>query len=392
MDLVNLGEYAFRGKLGLRNRSIVIEKLKGSCLLQLRNLMRFALLSAILCIAGSAYAAPPEPSSSDIPNSTPDVVSEPSADIVERHHDDQTVRNTGISISPTPFHDDRVKHSKNELCKTAAAIAVENNLPVSFFANLIQQESGFQSRVVSRAGAQGIAQFMPRVAASFGLVDPFEPIAALAASGKLLAKLVAEFGNLGLAAAAYNAGPKRVQDWMAKRRRLPAETVHYVLNITGRSAEQWANRGTIETKLDLPSHARCLDNSGVAAQDLKLTIPPKVAQISSVGQLEAGTKPNSARRLILRRSMPQPSEFAIGLPVSRFASKPQRSSHLKLAPRHEPIMARFIAMATPTIMVEQSTPKRRKDGRAELEFKLSPLKLVSKNRQRDERMRMAAAR
>lgn len=54
--------------------------------------------------------------------------------------------------------------SKGELCSAAASVAEANNLPVPFFANLIQQESDFKPNVVSPAGAQGIAQFMPRVA------------------------------------------------------------------------------------------------------------------------------------------------------------------------------------------------------------------------------------
>jgi soluble lytic murein transglycosylase-like protein len=101
--------------------------------------------------------------------------------------------------------------SKTELCSTAVLVAEENRIPVPFFINLIHQESGFKPHVVSPAGAQGIAQFMPGVAASRGLANPFDPIAALTASGKFLAHLVSQFGNFGLAAAAYNAGSKRVQ-------------------------------------------------------------------------------------------------------------------------------------------------------------------------------------
>jgi hypothetical protein len=48
------------------------------------------------------------------------------------------------------------------------------------------------------------------------------------------------FGNLGLAAAAYNAGPKRVSDWLRKKRRLPEETRNYVKAITGQPASSWA--------------------------------------------------------------------------------------------------------------------------------------------------------
>ena len=49
-----------------------------------------------------------------------------------------------------------------------------------------------------------------------------------------------QFGNLGLAAAAYNAGPRRVRDWLDGRSGLPAETRNYVITITGRSADEWA--------------------------------------------------------------------------------------------------------------------------------------------------------
>ena len=149
--------------------------------------------------------------------------------------------------------------SREELCSTAASVAEANNLPVPFFANLIQQESGFKPRAVSPAGAQGIAQFMPRVAAEQGLHDPFDPIHALHTSGKFLSQLRARFGNLGLAAAAYNAGPRRVQDWMTRQGKLPAETRQYVRNITGRPAEHWVRRGSQVSEHRLPLFARCAE-------------------------------------------------------------------------------------------------------------------------------------
>ena len=48
-----------------------------------------------------------------------------------------------------------------------------------------------------------------------------------------------EFGNLGLAAAAYNAGPGRVRKWRAGRTGLPRETQNFVLSITGYPAHDW---------------------------------------------------------------------------------------------------------------------------------------------------------
>jgi hypothetical protein len=142
---------------------------------------------------------------------------------------------------PDPADSADRNFSRRELCSTAASVAQANELPVPFFTNLIWQESGFKPRAVSPVGAQGIAQFMPRTAAAYGLENPFDPIHALAVSGKFLRELLGQFGNLGLAAAAYNAGPKRVGDWLARRGKLPAETRHYVHTITGRPADQWAN-------------------------------------------------------------------------------------------------------------------------------------------------------
>ena len=89
------------------------------------------------------------------------------------------------------------------LCDTLVASA--QGLPIVFFSNLIWQESRFHPDAVSRAGALGIAQFMPKTAAAVGLENPLDPQQALPASARLLATLYREFGNWGLAAAAYNA-------------------------------------------------------------------------------------------------------------------------------------------------------------------------------------------
>jgi len=126
------------------------------------------------------------------------------------------------------------------ICDALAAAAAENDLPVDFFARLIWQESRFDPTAVSRAGAQGVAQFMPATANARGLTNPFDPIEAIAHSAKLLRDLRRELGNLGLAAAAYNAGPRRVRDWLAGRRGLPRETDAYVRIVTGQPPEQWA--------------------------------------------------------------------------------------------------------------------------------------------------------
>jgi len=74
----------------------------------------------------------------------------------------------------------------------------------------LQQESGFNPRSVSSAGAQGIAQFMPGTARSYGLSDPFDAAAAINAQAHMMHDLLRRFASVPLALAAYNAGPGRV--------------------------------------------------------------------------------------------------------------------------------------------------------------------------------------
>ena len=101
--------------------------------------------------------------------------------------------------------------TSDDVCRALEQSAAENALPVEFFARVIWQESRFDARAVSAKGAEGIAQFMPRTASWHGLADPFDPIASLQHSAAYLRELLNRFGNLGLAAAAYNAGPSTGQ-------------------------------------------------------------------------------------------------------------------------------------------------------------------------------------
>jgi hypothetical protein len=129
----------------------------------------------------------------------------------------------------------------DDICRAVEQDAAENALPVEFFARVIWQESRFNALAVSAKGAEGIAQFMPATADFRGLVNPFDPIDALKNSASYLHDLKEKFGNLGLAAAAYNAGPGRVSAFLANHRPLPSETRNYVAIITGWTADEWAS-------------------------------------------------------------------------------------------------------------------------------------------------------
>ena len=161
-----------------------------------------------------------------------------------------------------PVPHGRESDTREAMCLMIKSAARSNDLPVEFFARVIWQESRFQSDAVgplTRTGqrAQGIAQFMPGTASERRLLDPFNPVQALPKSAEFLSELRNQFGNLGLAAAAYNAGPRRVQEWLAGSGPMPQETRNYVAAITGTSVDDWAAAGSKGKMLDRAPHASC---------------------------------------------------------------------------------------------------------------------------------------
>lgn len=152
-----------------------------------------------------------------------------------------------VSAAPSEGATETVEQA---LCRLIDESAKARDLPVSFLTRLIWRESSFRVGVVSPAGAQGVAQFMPGTAKERGLLDPFDPEQAIPHAAHLLADLKRQFGNVGLAAAAYNGGPTRVSNWLAGSGGLPAETRSYVLAITGRPAEDW--RTPSSGKIEFP--------------------------------------------------------------------------------------------------------------------------------------------
>ncbi len=213
------------------------------------------------------------------------------------------------SEAPPP---DAVRNlSREELCEALASAAQANDLPVGFFVRLIWQESRFIATAVSRAGAQGVAQFMPAVAAEVGLSDPFDPLQALPKSAEFLRTLRRELGNLGLAAAAYNAGTGRIKSWLERRAklpqqmrgraRLPKETHHYVTTITGHAPEYWINGSPENVDFATAARVPCRDeieadqppqvDMPVRVADASDSVPPPRARLQTLGaSAGAGTR------------------------------------------------------------------------------------------------------
>ncbi|MFT4116163.1 lytic transglycosylase domain-containing protein [Bradyrhizobium sp.] len=227
----------------------------------------------------------------------------------------------------------------DQFCQALRKAAETSGIPVPFFARLIWQESRFRSNEVSNAGAQGVAQFMPETAAEVGLDDPFDAMKALPASAKFLQKLRDDFGNLGLAAAAYNAGPGRIQKWLAKESELPRETRDYVQIITGTRAEDWTGRSeALAIRIDLPREAPCEGTGSLSKTKDRAWVPvnlnPTVAGIiRKAEQLAARLAAGRARKriaVLLRKTSP-PGGKTRGMIAARAMGKSAKAHALRIA-------------------------------------------------------------
>lgn len=225
-----------------------------------------AWLAAIASVA-AARAEPPVPP-----------VRSPAAAAVEKPADNGTEEAATAEPAAKAAAEEESNPSVEKICRTLGQAAADNDLPEEFFTRLIWQESRFDPEAVSPAGAQGIAQFMPQTAKLRGLVNAFEPLQALRESASYLGELRTTFrGSLGLAAAAYNAGPGQVEAWLAGRRRLPAETQAYVFIVTGHSAEAWSS-----------------------------PTPPQIAAAASGGAEPTGTQCVAIAKAMIERSRRRP--------------------------------------------------------------------------------------
>lgn len=89
--------------------------------------------------------------------------------------------------------------------------ARRHRLDPHLIASVIEVESDFDPRALSRSGAQGLMQLMPETAAYLGVEDPFDPRQNIAGGTSYLRRMLDQFGEVPIALAAYNAGPGAVR-------------------------------------------------------------------------------------------------------------------------------------------------------------------------------------
>lgn len=170
----------------------------------------------------------------------------------------------------------RAAHYTEDVCTAIEDAATRAGIDPHFFTRLLWQESRFEPAARSPVGAQGIAQFMPGTAAMVGLDDPWNPAKAIDASARYLRQLRDGFGNLGLAAIAYNGGEARAASFKSGAGGLPWETRAYVQIITGHDALTWRDQPPAALDLRLsgetPFREACITLA--AGRGIKSFTPP----------------------------------------------------------------------------------------------------------------------
>lgn len=145
----------------------------------------------------------------------------------------------------------RVETYAPDVCRTIERAAVDAQIDKHFLARLLWKESLFQPGAISPKGAEGIAQFIPSTARMVQLDDAFNPAKAIHAAANYLRRLELAFGNIGMAAVAYNGGEGRAGRFRETGGSLPYETRDYVQAITGHDAWAWRDDPPAPDKIDL---------------------------------------------------------------------------------------------------------------------------------------------
>lgn len=230
-----------------------------------------------------------------------------------------------------------------DICSAMETFATRSQLPPDFFARLIWRESRFRAEAISPKGAQGIAQFMPATAALRGLKDSFDVLEALRASSQYLMKLRTRFGNLGLAAAAYNAGEQRVSTFLLVGG-LPLESRNYVFGITGHTADEWRRSPSDLILPPLDEHRAFMDACVALAATRRLVEPADQSEgvwTPWGGQLAAAANSVTARALFTRISARLPAPLNTEAPLilrkkdRDFGYKPRYSARIGRTQRRD---------------------------------------------------------
>ena len=189
--------------------------------------------------------------------------------------------------APTPMTTALTRQGLNDVVSGAGE---RHQIDPDFINSVIRAESGFHQNAVSKKGAQGLMQLMPGTASQLGVTNPFDPDANVEGGTKYLRELLEKYNyDVPKALAAYNAGPKRVDQY----RGVPPyyETQAYIARIIRdfnrkKLAENPALARTMKSSAQHSAAARqsALKPSSHAAKATNAPKKPKTALANSLLQ------------------------------------------------------------------------------------------------------------
>jgi D-alanyl-D-alanine carboxypeptidase len=177
-------------------------------------------------------------------------------------------------------------------------------VPENWVRRVMRQESGGQEDVISWAGAMGLMQVMPETYAGlrdrYNLGDdPFDPHNNILAGTAYLREMYDRFGSPGFLAA-YNAGPNRLDQYLANGTPLPTETVNYVASIAPLLGSDrpmsgplavYAGNATVQQVVYRPTASGCDPDAAYNPDGPCTPLRPQVAQAQAPASYAASPTP-----------------------------------------------------------------------------------------------------
>jgi hypothetical protein len=214
------------------------------------------------------------------------------------------------------------------------------DVPERWVREVMRQESGGRVSATSPVGAMGLMQVMPgtyrELRARYGLGDdPYHPYDSIMAGTAYIREMYDLYGSPAFLAA-YNAGPRRLEDYLWNSRGLPTETRNYVARIGPRIVDAHPHRraapeiyAAAEIPLSIPPGPRRMDSATMLAlREQRQAQQPGI----QVAQLPAGP-------VVRMEPIPDGSTFAQAAPLPTPSAAPVRLASLDAGPvvRMEPI-------------------------------------------------------
>jgi len=186
-----------------------------------------------------------------------------------------SIASAGAKPAPAPTQAASVVLNRQDLNNVVNGAGERHQIDPDFINSVIRAESGFHQNAVSRKGAQGLMQLMPGTASQMGVANPFDPNANVEGGTKYLRELLEKYNfDVPKALAAYNAGPKRVDQY----RGVPPyyETQAYIARIIRDfNRKKLAENPALAKKANAAA-ARSSRASATAGQKRKVTGPSSV--------------------------------------------------------------------------------------------------------------------